>query len=96
MPCSRRGLVGFAIGPAATTFLDQLPAGKVRRQITRKVMSLAKDPRPRGRRKVQGVTWGADHDPVWRIRSGDYRILYVVRAAETVVIDIGNRKDVYG
>jgi mRNA-degrading endonuclease RelE of RelBE toxin-antitoxin system len=35
------------------------------------------------------------NDAVWRIRSGVYRILYVVRPAEIIVIDIDHRKDVY-
>ena len=33
-------------------------------------------------------------EAIWRVRSGDYRILYVVRAQEVVVIDIDHRKDV--
>ena len=93
MSSPRRALFGFAIGPAAAAFLDQLPAGKLRRQITRKVRSLVKDPHPQGCKKIRTMKVGTDS--VWRIRSGDYRILYVVRAAEVIVIDIDHRKDVY-
>ena len=93
MSRSRRALFGFAIGPAAAAFLDQLPAGKVRRQITRKARALATDPHPQGCKKLKGITSGTDS--VWRVRSGDYRILYVVRSAEVIVIDIDHRKDVY-
>jgi len=32
---------------------------------------------------------------VYRVRSGDYRILYCVRGIIVVVLDIDNRKDVY-
>lgn len=47
-------------------------------------------------KKLQGVTTSAD-EPVYRERSGDYRILYVVRENphEVVILDIGHRKDVY-
>lgn len=36
-------------------------------------------------------------EAVWRLRSGDYRILYVVKSnpEEIIVLDIGHRKDVY-
>jgi mRNA-degrading endonuclease RelE of RelBE toxin-antitoxin system len=34
-------------------------------------------------------------DAVWRVRAGDCRILYVVRPMEIIVVDIGNRKDIY-
>lgn len=95
MPSPRRVLFGFAVGPDAAAFLDQLPAGKLRRQITKKVRSLAKDPHPQGCKKLKGLTSGVDHDPVWRVRSGDYRILYVVQSTEVIVIDIDHRKDVY-
>lgn len=51
------------------------------------------DPRPPGCKRLTAVTHGTD--PVWRVRSGDYRILYVCRPNEVVVIDIDHRKDVY-
>jgi len=89
----RRALFGFAIGPAATEFLDQLPAGKLRRQITRKARALATAPHPQGCKKLRGMKSGTDS--VWRVRSGDYRILYVARPTEVIVIDIDHRKDVY-
>jgi mRNA-degrading endonuclease RelE of RelBE toxin-antitoxin system len=33
--------------------------------------------------------------PVYRVRQGDYRILYSVRPIIIVILDIGHRKDVY-
>lgn len=88
-----RGLFGFAFTQSAVEFLDGLPAGKVRAQIVKKAKALITNPHPAGCKKVQGVTDG--EDSVWRIRSGDYRILYVVRAGEVIVLDIGHRKDIY-
>lgn len=85
--------VGFAFGPAATAFLDKLPAGKLRAQLAKKAKALQADPHPPGCKKLVGVMSG--DDAVWRVRAGDYRILYVVRPIEIIVLDIGNRKDIY-
>lgn len=85
--------MGFSFGPAATAFLDSMPAGKLRAQVAKKARSLIEDAHPPGCKKLAGVTH--ENDPVWRIRSGDYRILYVVRTMEVMVIDIGDRKDIY-
>lgn len=84
---------GLGFGPAATAFLDRMPPGKLRAQITKKARSLIANPHPPGCKKLKGVIEG--NDPVWRIRSGDYRILYVVRKIEVIVLDIDHRKDVY-
>ncbi|CAN5706212.1 hypothetical protein BH23GEM1_BH23GEM1_00570 [soil metagenome] len=35
-------------------------------------------------------------EQVYRIRQGDYRVLYVVRETTIVILDINHRKDVYG
>jgi mRNA interferase RelE/StbE len=86
-------LFGFGFGPAATAFLDGMAAGKLRAQITKKAKSLINNPYPAGCKKLKGIKDG--EDAVWRIRSGDYRILYIVREFEVVVLDIGHRKDVY-
>jgi mRNA interferase RelE/StbE len=86
-------LIGFSFGPDAVAFLDKMPPGKLRAQIAKKAKSLLQDAHPPGCKKLANVSFG--DDPVWRIRSGDYRILYVVRTAEIIVIDIGDRKDIY-
>lgn len=88
-------LFGLVIGPAAAAFLDKMPAGKVRAQIAGRAKGLVAEQYPSGCKKLKGVTHG--NDPVWRIRSGDYRILYVVRQSppEVIVVNIDHRKDVY-
>ena len=86
-------LVGFSFGPDATAFLDKMPAGKLRAQVAKKAKALHLDPHPPGCKKLVDVTIGTES--VWRVRAGDYRILYVVRPAEIIVIDIGDRKDIY-
>ena len=51
--------------------LDSLPA-KVFRHITVSIRSLSNDPRPHGSQKLRG----SDND--YRIRIGDYRVLYEI------------------
>ena len=88
-------LVGFAFSNAALEFLDTVPL-KHRRQVIKKAKALHFEPYPQGCKKLQGVET-AKGEPVYRERSGDYRILYVVRdkPAEVVILDIDHRKDVY-
>jgi len=86
-------LMGFSFGPKATAFLDKMQPGKLRAQIAKKAKALHTNPYPQGCKKLTDIMVGTD--AVWRIRSGDYRILYVVRTAEIIVIDIGDRKDIY-
>jgi mRNA interferase RelE/StbE len=86
-------LWGLAFGPAAKAFLDAMQPGKLRRTIVKKAKALQIEPHPPGCKKLQNVQVAGED--VWRIRSGDYRILYVVREQELVIIDIDHRKDVY-
>ena len=77
------------IKPSAAKELENLPA-KARQKIARKIQALAEDPRPQGSEKLSG-------EDLYRIRQGDYRILYGIqdRALSIVVIRIGHRRDVY-
>jgi mRNA interferase RelE/StbE len=74
---------------SAAKELDALPL-QDRRRITRRVQALAEDPRPPGSEKLTGLE-------LYRVRQGDYRILYEVAdaAATVTIIRIGNRRDVY-
>lgn len=83
----------LAFGPAAIAFLNGMQPGKVRRQIVEKAKSLQSGPHHPGCKKLQNFQ--ANGEDVWRIRSGDYRILFVVRDQEVLIIDIDHRKDVY-
>ena len=71
--------------------LDQLPRDMLAR-IDAKLTSLARNPRPRGASKLAGKAGGG-----WRVRAGDYRILYTIDdASETVsVYRVRPRSDVY-
>ena len=88
-------LVAFAFTDHALDYLATLPH-KIRRQVIKKAKALHTNPHPQGAKKLQNVETDTG-EPVWRERSGDYRILYVVRAnpAEVLILDIDHRKDVY-
>ena len=75
---------------SAVKELKQLPKEIIAR-ILRAVESLANDPFPAGVKKLVG----SNH--TYRIREGDYRVIYDV-LSETLVIEVirvGHRKDVY-
>jgi mRNA interferase RelE/StbE len=58
--------------------------------IKNAIASLALNPRPPGYKKLRGIN-------AYRIRSGDYRIIYEIHdnIITVVVIDIGHRREIY-
>lgn len=54
-------------------------------------MTLEANPRPPGAKKLRGES------DLWRVRVGDYRILYSIEEARLVVlvVKIGHRREVY-
>lgn len=64
--------------------------GKNQKRIIERIRSLAQDPRPLGSKKLSG-------EEKYRIRQGDYRILYQIfdDTVLVVVVKIGHRRDVY-
>jgi mRNA interferase RelE/StbE len=75
---------------AAEKQLKQLPA-KLHDRVIEAVQALSKDPRPTRCRKLTGT----DND--WRIRVGDYRVIYEIdeKAREIRVNRIRHRREVY-
>lgn len=63
----------------------------IQRQIAEALKSLASCPFPNGSRKIQGR---AD---TWRIRIGNYRVVYEVHEERLViyVVRVGHRREVY-
>lgn len=59
-------------------------------RIAAAIRRLADEPRPDGVKKLSGRE-------AWRIRVGDYRILYEIDDEQLVIliIDIGHRREVY-
>ena len=69
--------------------IEALPTADRRRVVTR-IQALATDPRPVGCEKLSG-------EEKYRLRQGDYRILYEITDRELIVtvVKVGNRRDVY-
>ena len=76
--------------PAALRELKALPR-EILQRISRKIDSLADNPRPPGVEKLSGS------EDSYRVRVGDYRIVYLIedRALLICVVRIGHRKNVY-
>lgn len=85
--------LNLAFTEDALLAVEGLPR-KIRLQVVSKIQSLELDPHPPGSKKLVGVEDSLGR-PVYRERSGDYRILYVVQDLELLILDVGHRKDVY-
>lgn len=61
-------------------------------KLTQAIDSLANNPRPIGCKKLKG-----EKEYLWRIRVGDYRVIYQIEDVVKIVEirKIGNRKDIY-
>jgi mRNA interferase RelE/StbE len=68
-------------GLAASTFL----------RVDKKILELGDNPRPAGCKKLRGQR------DLWRIRVGDYRVVYSIDDSELAVeiLRVRNRKDSY-
>ena len=77
------------IQPKAERTLSSLPRNEFL-QVDSRILSLKDNPRPPGCKKLKGREG-------WRIRSGDYRIVYDINDAQRTVLirDVLHRKDAY-
>ena len=79
------------VGNSAEKDMEQLPSSALRK-IEIAIDGLASEPRPVGCKKLKGTK-----ELLWRIRVGDYRVIYSI-ADKIEIIDIRrvrHRKDVY-
>ena len=76
--------------PAARRDLAKLPKDVLRR-IDAHLLALAENPYPAGAQKLQGG------EKLFRVRVGDYRIIYTVERHRLVIliIRVGHRRDIY-
>ncbi len=76
--------------PRASRDLERLPQS-VAQRISTKADTLANNPRPPGTTKLSGKP------DRYRVRAGDYRIIYRIEddVLLVLVVTIGDRKDVY-
>jgi mRNA interferase RelE/StbE len=77
------------IKPSAAKEIEAVPKTN-RVRIIERIHSLSTDPRPPGHEKLSG-------DDKYRIRQGNYRILYTISGNElvVVVVRVGHRREVY-
>lgn len=77
------------IKPSAAKELEELPL-KDRKRVAAKIQRLASNPRPTGAENLSGLD-------KYRLRQGDYRVLYSFDGTETtvVIVKIGHRREVY-
>jgi mRNA interferase RelE/StbE len=78
------------IKPSAQKELDAL-ADDLFTRIDRKILALADNPRPAGCKKLKG------YKDQWRLRVGDWRVVYIISDATKVVsvTRIAHRREVY-
>ena len=74
---------------SAAKEIEALPS-RERRRVVAKITTLAANPRPAGCEKLSGAE-------KYRIRQGDYRILYEIldTALIVTVVKVGHRREVY-
>lgn len=66
-------------------------ARNTRERLLKAILALADNPRPTGSRRIEG------QEDIYRVRVGDWRIIYVIYDERLVitVIKVGSRGDVY-
>jgi len=76
--------------PSAAKALEALPRRDQRRLLA-KIEVLSVTPRPAGCEKLEGLP------DLYRIRSGDYRIIYQIydESLLVLIVRIGHRREVY-
>jgi len=79
------------IKPSAGKELESVGSKPDRLRIIGKIRSLAEDPRPHGSEKLAG------YDDRYRIRQGNYRVVYAIddEAGRVTIYKVGHRKDIY-
>jgi mRNA interferase RelE/StbE len=79
------------IKPSAGKELEAVGSKADRVRIVGRIRGLAEEPRPHGAEKLAG------YDDRYRLRQGNYRIVYSIddRAKQVVVFKVGDRKDIY-
>jgi mRNA interferase RelE/StbE len=76
---------------SASRELDAVAPKGDRQRLVARIDALADDPRPPGCEKLAGF------DDRFRLRQGDYRVVYSVadRGRTVVIVKIGHRREVY-
>ncbi len=83
-------MYSIEFAPAAKRQFDKLPKD-IQQRLAPRIEALASDPRPSGCMKLSGG------DSEYRIRIGDYRVVYDVSEQQLriLVLKVGDRNGVY-
>ena len=78
------------VAPAAVRQLRKLD-GMALRRVQAAIELLAEEPRPSGAKELVGG------DGEWRVRTGDYRIVYEINDGVllVLVVAVGHRREIY-
>jgi len=81
----------LSIKPSAGKELEAIGSKADRTRIIAKIAALAVNPRPHGAEKLAG------YDDRYRIRQGNYRVVYEIEddASHVTIYKIGHRREVY-
>ena len=76
---------------SAAKEIERVGSKSDRRRIVEKIAGLAENPRPQGSEKLAG------YDDRYRVRQGDYRVVYLIedKALNVTIFKVGHRRDVY-
>jgi mRNA interferase RelE/StbE len=76
---------------SASKELEGIAQKKDRQRIVARIQTLNRDPRPPGCEKLAG------YEPRYRIRHGNYRVVYSIDDAQRVVtiFKVGHRREIY-
>jgi mRNA interferase RelE/StbE len=77
--------------PSAVKNVEEIDRRADRDRISMRIQALADNPRPHGSEKFEGF------EAMYRVRQGDYRIVYDIDDGERTVyiLKVRHRKDVY-
>ncbi|MDR1305212.1 MAG: type II toxin-antitoxin system RelE/ParE family toxin [Verrucomicrobiales bacterium] len=80
----------YRLEPLAERFMKKLSDPGLAARLWNTIRALCVNPHPPGSKKLCGR-------PGYRVRVGNYRIIYEVHGAEVLilVLDIGDRKEIY-
>ena len=83
-------MYNIEIAPAAERAIKKLSA-EVKKRIIKALLKLGVEARPPGVKKLSG------EEDLYRVRVGDYRVVYQIRDNELVVLvlRVAHRKEVY-
>lgn len=64
----------------------------IQSRVENEIRNLSLNPRPQGTKKLSGKLEG-----IWRLRIGDFRLLYEIddKSKKVILLDLGHRRQIY-